>query len=55
MVARQVTFTASETVQELIKEAEIPRNKQSKWINDNITENVNSKKVPTIVKGVIID
>ena len=46
MVARQITFTASESVQEIIKEADIPRSRQSKWINDKITKAVMSEKQP---------
>jgi len=44
MVARQITFTASETVQDLIKEANIGDKKQSKWINDKITKAVMDSK-----------
>lgn len=44
MVARQITFTASETVQDLIKEANIGDKKQSKWINEHITKAVMASK-----------
>lgn len=44
MVARQVTFTANETVQDLIKEANIPDKRQSQWINDKIIHAVMIEK-----------
>ena len=46
MVARQITFTASESVQEIIKDANIPSNRKSKWINDKITKAVMIEKEP---------
>lgn len=36
LVKRQVTFTADEEIQEIIKDANIPDKKQSKWINEKI-------------------
>ena len=54
MVARQITFTASESVQDIIKEANIAQNKQSAWINDKITKAVNDEKPKQTVKGEVV-
>ena len=54
MTARQVTFTASETVQEIIREAKIAKNKQSEWINQKIINAVNSEKPKQVIKGEVV-
>ena len=54
MTARQVTFTASEMVQDIIKDANIPKHKQSAWINQKIINAVNSEKPKQVIPGEVI-
>jgi len=55
MVKRQVTFTADEEIQEILKDSDIPDKKQSRWINEKIKLGIQLEKNPKTLQAKSIE